>query len=63
MVVTVSGLTLWVPMIRDLFRFGPLHGHDMLIAVGAGLILLLILEGAKALVRDRRSRSASAAAR
>jgi P-type Ca2+ transporter type 2C len=36
----------WQPA-RDLFDFGDFHGHDILIAAGVGLALLLVLEGLK----------------
>jgi len=33
-----------IPPARDLFGFGPLHWHDLAVALGAGLIALLILD-------------------
>ncbi len=41
------GAAFLIPPLRDLFRFGPLHGHDLAIALSAGLVALLALEGAK----------------
>ena len=37
-----------VPGLRDLFRFGPLHGDDLALVAGSGLFLLLGLEAVKA---------------
>jgi Ca2+-transporting ATPase len=32
---------------RDLFHFGPLHGHDIAVALGCGTAVLLLLEAAR----------------
>ncbi|MHC2326860.1 hypothetical protein ACVI3S_004880 [Bradyrhizobium diazoefficiens] len=34
---------LWPPA-SSLFRFGPLHADDLMIALGAGLLVLTVLE-------------------
>jgi Ca2+-transporting ATPase len=50
-VVVPSALALvlvW-PQARALFGFGAVHGHDMAIALGAGVVLMAVLEVAKAL--------------
>ncbi len=39
---------------RDLFHFGPLHADDLILALGAGVIVLAALEGLK-LLRRRKS--------
>ena len=36
-------LTLAWPAAADLFRFGPLHADDLALALGAGAIVLLVL--------------------
>jgi len=41
-------LTLTWPVARDLFRFGPLHADDLALTVGAGVVVLCILESLKA---------------
>jgi len=38
------------PPARALFRFGPLHADDLAVALGSGLFMLLLLEGAKKLI-------------
>jgi Ca2+-transporting ATPase len=50
-VVVALGLTLVWPFAKDLFRFGPLHADDLAITVGAGAVLLLVLEAVKPLWR------------
>jgi Ca2+-transporting ATPase len=52
-VVVALGLTLLWPFAKDLFRFGPLHVDDLAITVGAGLVVLLVLESLKAVWRRR----------
>jgi P-type Ca2+ transporter type 2C len=44
----LSGVIL-LPPARELFRFGPLHGDDILVALASGLITLILLELAKKL--------------
>jgi len=46
----LTGVILFPPA-RELFRFGPLHGDDILVALASGLIALLLLELAKRLVQ------------
>ena len=52
-VVTILALSLlWSPA-AALFRFGPLHGDDLLVTVAAGAATLLALEGLKPIWRER----------
>jgi len=52
-VVTILGLSLlWSPA-AALFRFGPLHGDDLMVTVGAGAATLLALEWLKPMWRER----------
>jgi Ca2+-transporting ATPase len=37
-------LVLYVPSLRNLFRFSTLHTDDLLICVGAGLLSSLVIE-------------------
>jgi Ca2+-transporting ATPase len=46
----LAGVLLFSPA-RELFHFGPLHGHDVGIALFSGLAALFLLELAKKLVR------------
>ncbi len=46
-------LILFVPALRELFRFSPLHWDDVAVCVGAGLASILWFEGLK-LVNGRR---------
>jgi Ca2+-transporting ATPase len=48
-VTAMLGTTLLWPFARDLFRFGPLHADDLSLTFGAGVLVLVVLEGAKAL--------------
>lgn len=50
-VIATGAIILLVPSIRALLKFGPLHFPDLMLAVGAGALLLLILEGSKVLER------------
>jgi Ca2+-transporting ATPase len=43
-VVGILASTLFLPWMRDLFRFGPLHGDDIALTLAAGAIVLLLLE-------------------
>jgi len=52
-VILIMAATLAVPSVRVLFRFGPLHGGDLVLALGAGTTILLILELMKPLWRRR----------
>ena len=51
----------WAPA-RDLFNFGDFHDHDILIASGVGLALLVVLEGAKLIYLTREGREGASAA-
>jgi Ca2+-transporting ATPase len=46
-VVGILTLTLAWPVAANLFRFGPLHADDLAVTLGAGLLVLLILESLK----------------
>jgi P-type Ca2+ transporter type 2C len=39
------------PLLSGLFAFGPLHGHDIAVGLGAAFVLFLVLEAAKLLLR------------
>jgi Ca2+-transporting ATPase len=52
-VVGALGATLSWPFARELFRFGPLQLHDILLAVAAGGLVLVILELLKSVWRKR----------
>jgi Ca2+-transporting ATPase len=43
-VAAVLASTLVWPFARDLFRFGPLHLDDIVLTLGAGIIVLIALE-------------------
>lgn len=64
LVALMLSLTLLVPFASALFRFGPLHPDDLLIALGAGLLLLVVLSLIKPLWRTafghRREKTAFA---
>jgi Ca2+-transporting ATPase len=47
-VTAILTLTLTWPVARGLFRFGPLHPDDLALTVGAGVVVLCILEFLKA---------------
>jgi P-type Ca2+ transporter type 2C len=46
-VVAVLSLSLLWPFAQGLFSFGPLHSDDLAVTIGAGTVLLVILEFAK----------------
>ena len=52
-VAAMLGVALLWPVARDLFRFGPLHADDLSLTFGAGVLVLAVLEGAKALWHRR----------
>lgn len=52
-VATLLSLTLLWPWARGLFRFGPLHLDDLAVRLGAGLLVLVLLEVWKPLWRKR----------
>lgn len=58
-VAGILTLTLAVRWIAVLFRFGPLHGDDLALTLGAGLAVLLALEIMKAFWRGRLSNKAA----
>ncbi|UZE47332.1 cation-translocating P-type ATPase [Rhodopseudomonas sp. P2A-2r] len=58
-VAAMLALTLLWPFARHLFRFGPLHADDITLTIGAGIVILVVLELLKPLWR----RIFSAAAR
>jgi Ca2+-transporting ATPase len=41
------GLVLFVPFLRDLFRFNMLHSVDLALCLGAGVFSILWFEGLK----------------
>ena len=43
-VLTMLSLTLLWPFARELFRFGPLHVDDLAVTLGAGIVVLVLLE-------------------
>jgi Ca2+-transporting ATPase len=43
-VASILGSTLFLPFMRDLFRFGPLHTDDIALTLAAGAVVLLVLE-------------------
>jgi Ca2+-transporting ATPase len=43
---------LW-PVASRLFAFGPLHGDDLALTLGAGAIALMVLEALKPALRPR----------
>jgi P-type Ca2+ transporter type 2C len=53
----VLGAVILIPQAREIFRFGPLHGHDLAIALLAGLVLLVVLELMKQVLRPLFSRT------
>ncbi len=58
-VATSLLLTLLWPLARGLFRFGPLHLDDLSLALGAGVLLIVLLEWTKSLWRGRQALSGS----
>ncbi|MEN6335477.1 MAG: cation-translocating P-type ATPase [Phycisphaerales bacterium] len=49
------GLTLYMPFLRDLFHFAPLHGRDLVICLLAGGLSILWFEILKVVRRSRTS--------
>ncbi len=49
------GLVIYVPVLRDLFRFGPLHPNDLAICFGAGIVCILWFEAVKYFGRRKSS--------
>jgi Ca2+-transporting ATPase len=52
-VTTMLGVTLLWPFASGLFRFGPLHLDDLALTLGAGVLVLVVLEFLKPLWRER----------
>ena len=52
-VTFVLGLTLLWPFASELFRFGPLHWDDLALTLGAGAVVLVVLEVIKPIWRAR----------
>ena len=50
---TMLGVTLLVPFVQRMFRFGPLHADDLAVTVASGLLAIVILELLKPLWRRR----------
>ena len=55
------GLVVFVPFLRSVFHFSPMHPTDALIALGAGIVSILWFEGVK-IVSDRKKPTPSASA-
>ena len=49
--IMLAATLIW-PFASDLFRFGPLHLNDLAVTVSAGLLVLVILDLAKPLLRN-----------
>lgn len=54
-VAVIFSVTMFWPPAQNLFHFGALHGHDVLIALVSGLLLLGALEALKSLWRKKYS--------
>ncbi len=52
--VVTLGLVLYLPGLRDLFRFSTLHPSDLAISLAAGLVTIGWFEGVKVVNRRRR---------
>jgi Ca2+-transporting ATPase len=55
--LALLALVLWVPEIRDAFRFSPVHLVDLGLCVAAGSVPTLFFEGLKWSRRRRRRES------
>ncbi len=53
----VTAMILFVPSAQTLLKFGSIAGRDMALAIGSGLVLLLLLETCKPLVRQMMARA------
>jgi len=53
------GVALYVPWLRDLFKFESLHGADLAICLGAGVLSILWFEGLKVVNRYRGRKAAA----
>ena len=52
-ITAILSLTLLSPWARRLFRFGPLQVSDLAVTLGAGIVVLVVLEALKPLWRNR----------
>jgi len=52
--VAMLALILFWPAASALFRFGPLHAHDLIVTIGVALALLIVLELEKHFWKRRR---------
>jgi Ca2+-transporting ATPase len=52
-VTATLSLTLLLPYASKLFRFGPLHWNDLAVTLAAGVVVLVVLEFAKSMLRGR----------
>lgn len=51
-VAAILALTLLWPFASKLFAFGPLHVDDLALTLGAGVVVLVVLEMVKPLLRS-----------
>lgn len=54
-ILCIFGIAMFWPPAQRLFHFGPLHGHDIVIALLAGTVLLLALEYLKYIWRKAKA--------
>jgi Ca2+-transporting ATPase len=52
-VPVMLSVTLLFPPVSALFRFGPLHPDDLALTLGAGIVVLVVLEALKFVWRGR----------
>jgi Ca2+-transporting ATPase len=50
-IISVTALILFLPSLQALLKFGEIAPSDMLLAIGLGIVLLVVLEACKPLVR------------
>jgi Ca2+-transporting ATPase len=50
-IMAVTAMILYLPQAQALLKFGSIAWSDMVLAIGLGVMLLVLLEGCKALVR------------
>ena len=60
-IIGVTALILFLPQAQALLKFGSIGWHDMALAAGLGVVLLLLLEACKPLVRTITARVAPTA--
>ena len=51
--LVLLGMVLYIPLLRDLFHFAPLHPNDLAISLGAGVICVVWFEIVKMLSRRK----------